>query len=259
MTLAGEIAAKKAQLDALRPLAGRSLAVMERWFDIELTYTSNAIEGSTLTRSETAVVVEKGLTIGGKPLRDHLEALDHMEALAFVRALASEADPIREGDIRQVHRLVLARSDPEEAGRYSRHQRAIAGSAIRFPSPAELPAAMADFASWMREAEATPVTAFEAHYRLVTIHPFSDGNGRTARLLMNLILLRGGYPPVTIGPEDRVAYLDALELRQAGGSEEPWGRLMAQRLLASLTAYIEHLTRGLNQPEPDSPAPRRRL
>lgn len=248
VTRSDRIAEKKARLDDLRPLASGSLAVLDRWYDVELTYTSNAIEGSTLTRSETAVVVEKGITIGGKPLKDHLDILGHTDGLRFVRALAAGGDPVREGDIREIHRLVLARSDPAEAGSYSRHQRAILGSTVRLPSPAELPALMGDLASWLRHAAPSPEVAFEAHYRLVTIHPFSDGNGRTARLLMNLLLFRSGYPPVAIGPEERVAYLDALETRQSGGGEGPWHDLMAERLEAALDAYLEHLTRGLQQP-----------
>lgn len=243
-SIPGDIARKKAELDRLRPLASRSLEPLERWFDVELTYTSNAIEGSTLTRSETAVVVEKGFTVAGKPLKDHLEAIDHMEALAFVRALASEPRPLREGDVREIHRAVLLRSAPHDAGGYSGHQRTVLGSRTRFPSPAELPALMGGFAAWLADAPDGPDTAFEAHYRLVTIHPFSDGNGRTARLLMNLLLLRAGYPPVVIGPEQRVAYIDALERRQVAGEETAWRELMWRRLEASLDSYVDHLGRG---------------
>ncbi len=242
MFIPDRILAKKARLDALRPLAGPSLDALERWYDVELTFTSNAIEGSTLTRSETAVVVEKGITIGGKPLRHHLEAIDHMDALAFVRALAGTAEPLREGDIREIHRLVLARSDPDEAGRYSSRERRVLGSMVRFPSPAELPPLMADFSRWLAEAEPGPEVAIEAHYRLVTIHPFSDGNGRTARLLMNLVLFRAGYPPVVIAPEQRVAYLDALQRRQASVDEGDWTALMLDRLEAGLDAYLDHLS-----------------
>lgn len=240
--LSADIAPKKAALDALRPLHGRSLEVLGRWFDVELTYTSNAIEGSTLTRTETAVVVEKGLTIGGRPLKDHLDAIGHMDALAFVRALAGSPDPIREGDIREIHRLVLGRSDPAEAGSYARHHRAILGSAVRFPSPAEIPPLMGEFSAWLGTAEPHPDAAFEAHFRLVTVHPFADGNGRTARLLMNLVLLRAGYPPVSIGPGERVAYLDALQLRQAGGDAGPWRELMLARLDESLSVFLERLS-----------------
>lgn len=252
MTLGDEIARLKARLDALRPLVGPSLEVLDRWYDVELTYTSNAIEGSSLTRSETAIVVEKGLTIGGKRLRDHLEALDHMDALAFVRRLAGLGERLREGDVRAIHQLVLMRSDPDEAGEYSRRQRAISGSNVRFPAPAAIPPLMAEFAAWLGETPASAGTAFEAHYRFVTIHPFSDGNGRTARLLMNLVLLQAGYPPAAIGPQERARYLDALELRQSGGDPEPWRTLMAERLLASLARYVEHAESAL-KPGPARP------
>src|SRR6266568_7059048 len=118
--------ARKQRLDRLRPLSPKSLEALAAWYDVELTYSSNAIEGNTLTRSETAIVLEKGVTIGGKPLKDHLEAIGHRDALALVRTLASAGERVREIDIREIHRLIMARIDPDEAGRYSAHQRAIA-------------------------------------------------------------------------------------------------------------------------------------
>ena len=200
--------------------------------------------GNTLTRSETAIVLEKGITIGGKPLRDHLEALGHRDALGFVRTLARAGEKVREIDIREIHRLIMTRLDPDEAGRYSTHQRTIAGSALLLPSPAEIPPLMGDFAAWLGTAEAGPETAFEAHLRLVTIQPFSDGNGRAARLLMNLLLLQAGYPPVVIGPEHRAAYIDALQAMQLRNDPEPCRRFIAERLEASLDHHIEMLERG---------------
>lgn len=235
---------KKRRLDALRPLSPASLEALAAWYDVELTYTSNAIEGNTLTRSETAIVLEKGITIGGKPLKDHLEALGHRDALGFVRALAQAGEKVREIDLREIHRLIMARLDPEEAGRYSTHQRAIAGSPLVLPSPAEIPPLMGDFAAWLATAEAGPETAFEAHLRVVTIHPFSDGNGRAARLLMNLLLLQAGYPPVVTGPEHRAAYIDALQAVQLREDPEPYARFMAERLEASLDHHIEMLERA---------------
>ena len=233
------IAAKKRRLDEARPLAVKSLAALDAWYDVELTYASNAIEGNTLTRSETAIVLEKGLTVRGKPLRDHLEAIDHRDALAFVRTLAAANEPIRATDIRDIHRLVLARSAPAEAGRYATTDRQVLGSTVRFPPPAEIPALMGDFARWLAASAATPETAIEAHARLVTIHPFADGNGRTARLLMNLVLFRAGYPPLVIRPEDRPDYLDSLEQRQLTGDGVAFATLLFERLDASLERYLE--------------------
>lgn len=235
---------KKERLDRLRPLSPQSLDALAAWYDVELTYSSNAIEGNTLTRSETAIILEKGITIGGKPLKDHLEAIGHRDALHFVRALAATGETVREIDIREIHRLILGRIEPEEAGRYSGHQRAIAGSVLVLPSPAEIPPLMGDFAAWLAAAAAGPQTAFAAHARLVAIHPFSDGNGRTARLLMNLVLMQAGYPPIVIGPEQRVAYIDALQALQLGNNPQPYERFMAERLEASLDHHLAMLARG---------------
>jgi Fic family protein len=235
---------QRARLEALRPLAGRSLRALAQWYDVELTWSSNAIEGNTLTRNETAIVLEKGLTIGGKPLKDHLEAIGHKDALDYVRALAADTRPIRETDIREIHRFVLQRVAPEDAGRYSAHQRAIAGSPFVVPSPAEIPALMGDFAHWLATAPAGADTAFAAHERLVTIHPFSDGNGRAARLLMNLLLLRAGFPPLVIAPEHRARYIDALQAMQLHGDPAPYEALMAERLEASLDHHIDLLSRA---------------
>ncbi len=213
---------KREYLDARRPLSPATLAVLDGWYDVELTYTSNALEGNTLTRSETAIVIEKGITVSGKPLKDHLEATGHHEALAYIRELGRGHNPVRELDVRNLHRLVMQRVDPDEAGRYSRHGRMIAGSPLRLPSPAELPALMGDFGHWLETTEPTPEDAFDAHERLVTIHPFSDGNGRTARLLMNLLLLRTGYPPLVILPDQRPAYHDALRFVQIENDRRIW-------------------------------------
>lgn len=239
------IAAKMAQLGALRPLSPRTLAELDRWYDVELTYTSNALEGNTLTRNETAIILEKGITVSGKPLKDHLEATGHRDALAFVRGLATDPAPVREGDIRNIHRLVLQKIEPDEAGRYSRHQRVIAGSSLVLPSPAEIPSRMGDFAQWLETAPPSPEAAFDAHERLVTIHPFSDGNGRTARLLMNLLLLKRGYPPLILMPEDRPAYFDALDATRAGDTAA-YHRFMNENLEIAIDHHLEILRQGLH-------------
>lgn len=242
MTLAGTVRAKKRELDALR-LAIRTgaLDALDRSQRIDITFTSNAIEGNTLTAGETALVIEKGITIAGKPLKDHLEAIDHARALDWVIGIAAHPGrPFREGDIRDLHRLVVASSAPEIAGRYADGGRYVNTDAgvFHFPAPVEVPALMADFGRWLAQAEAVPETAFAAHTRLVAIHPFNDGNGRTARLLMNLLLMRGGYPAVAVRPEDRAAYIAALERGQEAGDHADIDGLLFERLDGTLDMYL---------------------
>jgi len=234
------IATKKARLDRLRPLAPEALVNLEHYYDVELTYTSNAIEGNTLSPVETTLVIEKGITISGKPLKDHLEALDHYNAMRYVRELARYETPLTESDVRNLHKLVVQRSAPEIAGQYATLPRYVRTETGRhtFPSPAEVPGLMGDFAAWLRAAPYTPEVAFTAHRRLAGIHPFNDGNGRTARLRMNLILIRGGYPPIAVRPEDRLEYIRSLQDEQAGQGSERFDRLLYERLDATLGEYL---------------------
>jgi len=253
--LMARIAAKKAELDRLRPVVGAGLGNLEHVHDLELTYTSNAIEGNTLSAAETTLVIEQGITIGGKPLKDHLEAIDHYEAIRYVRALARRGTALTEADVRQMHHLVVQRSHPESAGRYADRGGYVLTETgrHRFPSPAEVPALMGDFARWLGAAPDTPETAFAAHRRLVEIHPFDDGNGRTARLLMNLILIRGGYPPVAVRPVDRPDYIGALQEAQAGRGSERFDRLLYERLDATLGEYLSASKEA--RPAPAQPKP----
>jgi Fic family protein len=248
-----QVAARKAELDRLRPLAPHGLTNLEHSHDLELTYTSNAIEGNTLTAAETTLVVEQGITVAGKPLRDHLEAVDHYDAIRYVRELARRSTPITEMDIRSLHRLVMLRSNPEIAGRYADQGRFVLTDAGRhgFPSPAEVPALMGDFSRWLGQAPDAPETAFTAHRRLVDIHPFNDGNGRTARLLMNLVLIRGFYPPVAVRPQDRPAYLHSLQQHQAGQGSKAFDRLLLLRLNETLGEVLGALKQALEGPRPN--------
>lgn len=244
-TLIATIEEKKAQLDRLRPLSASALAQLQKHYDVDLTYSSNAIEGNTLTLRETAEVIEHGITVGGKKLRDHLEAVDHYHAVLWMRELAGAASPVNDDTVCELHRRIVARSQPEIAGLYSRNPRRIAGSNVIFPNPAKIPRLMEEFGAWLKTAPPTPASAFEAHYRLTAIHPFADGNGRTARLLMNLLLIRGGYPPVAVRPEDRKAYLDGLERASTAGESGPYQSFMHQRLDATLEEYLSALSEAL--------------
>ena len=140
--LLASIAAKKKKLDELRPLSAKALASLEHYYDFELTYTSNAIEGNSLSAVETTLVIEKGITVSGKPLKDHLEALDHYDAIRYVRELARLQSPITKSDVRNLYKLVVQRSAPEIAGQYADRPRYVRTEAGRysFPSSAEIPA-----------------------------------------------------------------------------------------------------------------------
>jgi Fic family protein len=246
-----QIAAKKAELDRLRPLSLAALAGLQKFYDVELTYTSNAIEGNTLTLRETAEVIEHGITVAGKTLRDHLEAVDHYDAVLWVRELAGGTVPLGEAVIRELHRRIVARSQPEIAGIHGRLPRRIAGSPVIFPNPLKIPELMAAFGRWLERAPAEPGASFEGHFRLTAIHPFGDGNGRTARLLMNLMLLRGGFPPVAVRPEDRKIYLETLERASVADDLQPFQRFMHERLDATLDGYLSLLHGALDEPTDD--------
>jgi len=240
-----EIEEQKTRLDALRPLAPALIPSLREYYDIELTYTSNAIEGNTLTHRETAEVIQHGITVGGKRLSEHLEATDHYEALRWMREIAESGRPLSEEIVTELHRRVVLHSCPEIAGRYSTLPRRVAGSAVIFPNPIKIPKLMADLGVTLASMLSNPRSAFDAHYRLVSIHPFEDGNGRTARLLMNLILIRGGYPPIAVGPADRKEYLNALEEGQLTDDLSAFRSLMNKRLVETMTEYLDHFQKTL--------------
>lgn len=214
--------------------------------DIELTYTSNAIEGNTLTLDQTSDLIQHGITVGGKRLDEHLEAKDHYEALVWMRGIASSGNPIDEETITELHRRVVANSRRDIAGMYSQTARRIYGSEVIFPNPVKIPALMASLGDDLASSANSPADAFSFHHRLVSIHPFDDGNGRTARLLMNMILLRGGYVPVTIGPDQRSEYLGTIREAQVNNDEKApaFQDFMHRRLIVNMQEYVEVLREG---------------
>ena len=194
--LLARITDKKARLDALRPLPAAALRRLREQIGVEMTYHSNAIEGSTLTLQETRLILETGMTIGGKSLREHFEVINHREALAYVEGLAGATEAITPFHVRQIHKLVLARIDDENAGQYRSLPVRIAGASHQPLDAWEVPSQMAAWGDWLQGPALAlhPVErAALAHHRLAAIHPFIDGNGRTARLVMNLLLLRDGW------------------------------------------------------------------
>lgn len=237
----------KQKLHNLVQISKGNAEIYEKWKDVELTYTSNAIEGNTLSHLETALVIEKGIGIAGKPVKDHNEAIDLFEAWQFAKKKALSANSFNEKDVLDLHKRVLLRSYPEEAGKYSEYRRRIAGSAVVFPSPNKIFPLMVEFGSWLSQQPPNHHTAFEAHLRLVSIHPFSDGNGRTSRLLMNMILKSGQYPALAIYPENRKDYLEVIETAQLKGDKNPYNVFMRNSLIENMKDYIEKIDMSKEQ------------
>ncbi|HEY9621553.1 MAG TPA: Fic family protein [Crinalium sp.] len=232
----------KTWLDAFRPLPPTVVSELRQRYQVRFTYHSNALEGNTLTQSETELVLTTGITIGGKTLQEHLEVIGHAEAIAYIEGLAQQSTPIGEWEIRQIHSLILRKINPEEAGRYRNLDVQAAGTGYIYPPHYLLSELMADFVGWLNSADAQalhPVLyAAEAHHRFVTIHPFRDGNGRTGRLLMNLLLLRTGYPIAIISNENRQRYIEALV---QGQQSDSWETFYALIIDATQAALIEVL------------------
>lgn len=244
-TILGQIDELKARLTSLRPLPQEALGKIEQALDIEYTYESNRIEGNTLTLQETALVVEEGLTIGGKSMREHLEAINHQEAIAFIKEIARGETPISERIILQIHALILRGIDRQNAGRYRTVPVLISGSRHVPPQPYLIEKQMEDFLLRFREMESEGIhpvdIAAYLHDELVRIHPFIDGNGRTSRLLMNLYLLRHGYVMVLLkgDAESKLAYYKALEASHVDKNPAPFRQLVEQAELAALQRYID--------------------
>jgi Fic family protein len=238
-----ELEEKKHRLDSLRPLPIDLQKNLQEWFKVELTYTSNAIEGNTLSRVETALVIEKGLTVAGKTLQEHLEAVSHAQAFDWILTLVNTTrKDITEETILDLHRIILQKMDDTNAGRYRTVSVRIAGSSLVMPNAKKVPDLMEDYISWLQKNEAQPLTlAADAHFKLVSIHPFVDGNGRTARLLMNLILMQAGYPPAIIRKEDRQQYIQSIENGQLGGSLSQYYTLIYEAVDRSLDIYLASL------------------
>ncbi len=247
---------KKLILDGYRPLPPILVHNLEDWFRVELTYTSNAIEGNTLTRRETALVVEKGLTVGGKSLAEHLEATNHAHALDWVKAQVQRVPAsLSSQDILYLHELILKGIHDQHAGHYRNVPVRISGSTVILPNPRKVPDLMDAFLQWLRISEGMHPVVFaaEAHYQLVTIHPFVEGNGRTARLLMNLILMLLGYPPAIIRTRDRLAYIGALETAQLGGSKDAYLTVIMKAVDRSLDIYLKALQEDSYDSDPETP------
>ena len=227
-----------------RPLSETEVKQLDDYYRIGTTYSSNALEGNSLTLSETKVLLEDGITIGGKPIRDCYEATGHAKAYDYMLSLArSETFRLTEDAVKQLHYLFYSGIDIEAAGQYRKEQVFITGTDYLPPAPEEVPGQMARLISELEQWQGTlhPVAfAAYAHRRLVDIHPFRDGNGRTARLMMNLILLNKGYCLVSIPPILRLDYITALQQaqRSVNPSDESFVKLIAECELEAQRDYF---------------------
>lgn len=240
--LIARLTKKKKQFDRAGDMPADLARNLHEWFRVELTYTSNALEGNTLTRRETAMVVEKGITVGGKTMVEHLEATNHAQAFDWIDEKSQKSlKYFTEDDLLSLHKIILSGIDNHNAGFYRNVPVRLSGSRTVLPNPRKVPDLMSGFYKWLQsKKDIHPVDlAAEAHFRLVTIHPFIDGNGRTARLLMNFILMCHGYPPAIIRKSERGKYLDALEKAQTGGSGVDYQQLIYQAVDRSLDIYLE--------------------
>ncbi|HOG91867.1 MAG TPA: Fic family protein [Syntrophales bacterium] len=236
------IDALKVRIDGHRPIDTPILKQIREYFRIGMTYSSNALEGNSLTEMETKIVIEDGITIGGKPVKDHLEALGHSEAYDLLFRLA-KGRYISEANIKELHRLFYYRIDAKQAGKYRKQRVIITGTEFIPPVPERIPELMQSFIAGIPGAreEHHPVEfAAILHWELVTIHPFIDGNGRTARLLMNLALFQAGYPPAIIPPILRRDYLDTLN-KTHKGDDMPFINFIVGVCYESVKEYLRLL------------------
>ncbi len=233
----------RAQLDTLRPLPEGALKSLRESIVLEWTYHSNAIEGNTLTLKETKVVLE-GITVGGKSMHEHLEAINHAEAIGFLQEVVDREEPLTERLIRELHSLVLRGVDDRHAGAWRRENIVIAGAKHRPPDFLQVPdlmKAMMDEYERGAAEDGDIQLATWLHSEFVRTHPFVDGNGRTGRLLMNLVLMSKGWPPVIIRKEDRLRYYEALDKHHTSEEMGDFLQLVEERVEETLKMYLEVL------------------
>ena len=239
-SLLSQIDRKKVELDSRRPLTAGEVARLNEEFIVEYTYNSNAIEGNTLTLRETDLVL-RGLTIDSKPMKDHMEAVGHKEAFDFVSELVKDNVPISEGIIKQIHYLVLA-DKREDRGVYRRVPVRIMGAQHEPVQPylikPKMEQLLYDFAA-STEHIVTKLARF--HIEFEGIHPFIDGNGRTGRLLVNLELMKSGFPPIDIKFTDRIAYYNAFDEYYVKHNLSLMENLFAGYINARLDMYLDML------------------
>jgi len=247
--LISSIEGKKRELDRHRPLNASIVRNLEEEFSLAWTYNSNAIEGNTLTLQETELVINTGITVGGKTVNEHLEAINHVKGIDFLRNIVRSKIDISEEIIKEMHKIILSSIDDEEAGNYRTTNVRIVGANHIPPQSMKIPGLMQEFIEWYYENErnlSISEMASELHYKFVMIHPFIDGNGRVARLLMNLYLMRNGYPPAIILKVDRKRYYRVLNQANIGRNEG-LDNFIGRAIERSLILYLNSIEPNANE------------
>lgn len=246
------IDSKQSRLAAARPLPAITTKSIKESLSFEWTYNSNSIEGNTLTLHETRIVIEEGITVKGKSLREHLEAVNHQDAIEYVESLAKPDYSLNEKDILEVHELVMDKIEKDFAGRFRNAGVRITGANFTPPNALKISDLVKDLIYWTNnEAGALhPIIKTSVfHHRFVWIHPFFDGNGRTARLLFNLLLMKDGYPPAIILKHDRKKYYEALNKANQGDYSKLI-LLIMQAAERSLDIYLSHIDNTMEDYQP---------
>lgn len=230
------------KLNSKRPFSKETLKSLRNSINIEWTYNSNGIEGNTLTLRETQIVLE-GITVGGKTLREHLEAINHEKAIEYIEDLVKEKNPVTEWNIKNIHQLVLKEIDDKNAGKYRSENVAIMGATHTPPDHLIVPELMEklilNYQKWNKYHPI--IKAAIIHGELVKIHPFIDGNGRTSRLVMNLSLMNSGYLPVIIKKENRLEYYNALDKAHTTGDYTDFVKLVTNLEIEMINKYLKLL------------------
>lgn len=242
--LESRIDAKFLKLNSLRPLPETAVRKLKEKFEVDMTYNSNAIEGNRLSLRETYLVLRRGITISGKSLEEHLEAKNHLEALEYTYKLIDSKKRFSEKDILELHRMVMSKIDESIAGRYRNQQVFIEGAVHLPPPPEKVPGLMEGVVREINKKSkglGTIKAASVVHHLITWIHPFTDGNGRMARLLLNLILMRGGFPPIVLHRTKRKSYYAALE-KADDGDLYPITTLIANEAERSLDLWLSALS-----------------
>lgn len=245
-------------LESFRPLSAEQVAHLNEVFDTEYTYESNKIEGNTLTLMETDLIINKGLTVSGKKMQEHLEAVNHKYAIEYIRDIVHNNQDLTEETLRKIHSIVLAGIDFKNAGNWRVDRVRIAGSQHICPNPIKVPMLMNEFFEYYEANKNTlhpVILSANMHEKLVTIHPFIDGNGRTARLLMNLILLQHGYPITIISAENkaRAEYYRTLEMAQISANRDngEFVKFVAECVKKWLFIYLEMVSGSIGEESKD--------